>query len=267
MRATLQALPIGQIVFHSNVRASVADGLDDLVASIGMFGVMQPITVRRDGKGYRLLYGHRRLAAAQRAGLATIPALVEQIDESEVIARQIVENLHRTDLSLQEQAKAVRMLYDQHGVASLVAEMVGKSAAWVSKMLTLTAEGKSTVARPLLAADKLQDLELAYLLCQIEGLDAEAANVEGDKIEKGFGVTRAGLKKVLASLHDAAARGNEPGEAADDVPAQAPDAALYLTAHELAVLTRALQAYQPAGYELPDCLRLRALVASLKHPD
>lgn len=261
MRATLQALPVEQVRFASNVRVSIEDGLDELVASVGMFGVMQPITVRRDGKGFLVLYGHRRLAAARRAGLKTIPALVEQIEDAEIVARQIVENVQRQDLSLYEQAKAIRMLYDEHGIASLVAEMVGKQASWVSKMLTLSAPGKSTQARPLIAADRITDLDTAYALCQVEAKDAKEATRLAQIAWDGKALTRAMVREALTKLDEATATHAGEDSASNAEPDESlPPFTITLTATEREVLVKALAAYQPLPVELRDALHLRTVI-------
>lgn len=246
MRATLQSLAIESVRFVSNVRVSVQDDLDELVDSVRMFGVMQPITVRRDGTGYRVLYGHRRLAAARRAGLTTIPALVETFTDDEITARQIVENLQRKDLSLTEQAKAVRLLYDEHGVASMVAEMVGKRPSWVSKMLTLTHQGKTGAARRLIERDQLQDLDAAYTLCKIEDKDETRAAGIVAMFEAGQPVSRAKLREILDGLAEPKAEDDDEEGGGEDAPKNPigpePKAiALALTKTEAGMLHAALE--------------------------
>ena len=191
-----------------------------LVASIAIHGLLQPPTVIAEptpvdlsnGTGgsmmhiyeWRCIYGHRRTLAAMEAGLQRIPVFVRTMDVEDRIASQLVENLHRANLSLADTANAVRDLYDDHGSVSLVAEMIGKGKPWVSKMLALTADAGGTVARALMAHDELGDLDLAYTLTQIErraGVDE--ARVIAAGIVSGQH-DRTSVRKHLADLETTA---------------------------------------------------------------
>jgi ParB family chromosome partitioning protein len=81
-------------------------GLADLAASIRSNGVIQPILVRKSADGYQLIAGERRFRAAKLALLETIPAIVRQANDSEMLELALVENIHRTDLNPIERAKA-----------------------------------------------------------------------------------------------------------------------------------------------------------------
>lgn len=113
--------------------------LDDLSASIGALGVLQPVLVRPSvGGRYQLIAGERRWRAAQRAGLATIPAIVREIDELASVEQALVENLHRKDLTALEEASAYQQLIDDFGMThEQVAARVGKSRAAVTNTLRL----------------------------------------------------------------------------------------------------------------------------------
>ena len=71
------------------------DALEGLTLSIREVGVLQPIVVRKTESGYELIAGERRLRAAQRAGLATIPAVVRDSDDTEALREALIENIHR----------------------------------------------------------------------------------------------------------------------------------------------------------------------------
>src|SRR5690606_10482091 len=83
------------------------DGLQDLAASIRDKGVLEPIIVRRAGKGFELVAGERRTRAAALAGLKEIPAIVVDIDDREALEIAIIENLQREDLNAVEETEAV----------------------------------------------------------------------------------------------------------------------------------------------------------------
>jgi ParB family chromosome partitioning protein len=80
--------------------------LADLARSIKANGVIQPIIVRPTGTGYQLIAGERRLRAAKLAGLQTIPAIIRQVKDDELLELALVENIHRADLNPIERANA-----------------------------------------------------------------------------------------------------------------------------------------------------------------
>ena len=106
--------------------------LADLAASIREKGVLQPILVRKNGKGYELVCGHRRLRAAKAAGLAEIPAMVRELTGQEVLEIQLIENLQRSDLHALEEAEGYRQLMatKNYDVAR-IAERIGRSVKYV----------------------------------------------------------------------------------------------------------------------------------------
>ncbi|HYT78518.1 MAG TPA: ParB/RepB/Spo0J family partition protein [Actinomycetota bacterium] len=112
--------------------------LEALARSIREVGVLQPVVVRpRDG-GYELVAGERRLRAAKLAGLATIPAIVRQGDDTESLREALIENIHREDLSPLELAAAFQELLEDLGVTQeMLAERLGYSRAHVANTIRL----------------------------------------------------------------------------------------------------------------------------------
>jgi len=86
--------------------------LAELVSSIGEVGVLQPVVVRPVADGYELVMGERRWRAAQQAGLATIPAIVRETDDTDLLRDALLENLHRSELNPLEEAAAYQQLLD-----------------------------------------------------------------------------------------------------------------------------------------------------------
>jgi ParB family transcriptional regulator, chromosome partitioning protein len=82
--------------------------LADLARSIKANGVIQPIIVRPMGTGYQLIAGERRWRAAKLAGLQTVPAIIRQAKDDELLELALVENIHRADLNPVERANAYR---------------------------------------------------------------------------------------------------------------------------------------------------------------
>ena len=115
--------------------------LNDLAASIRAHGVLQPILVRPKGGGaYEIVAGERRWRAAQRAGLHTVPALVRDLEEVEVLEIAIIENVQRTDLNPLEEAQGYQSLMDKFGRTQQdIADQVGKSRPHIANTLRLLA--------------------------------------------------------------------------------------------------------------------------------
>lgn len=90
--------------------------LESLAISIRENGLLQPITVRRVEGSYQLISGERRLRAAKLAGLSTIQAIVMDTDAEGSAVLALVENLHRQDLNVFEQASALKALLEQWGI-------------------------------------------------------------------------------------------------------------------------------------------------------
>jgi ParB family chromosome partitioning protein len=114
------------------------EALAALAASIARHGILQPIVVRPTAAGYELIAGERRLRAAQRAGLETVPAVIRETPPAERLELALIENLQRQDLSALEEAEAYRRLIDEHGLTQdEIARRVGKSRPAVTNALRL----------------------------------------------------------------------------------------------------------------------------------
>jgi ParB family chromosome partitioning protein len=113
--------------------------LNELAASITASGVVQPIIVRAGADGrYTLITGERRWLASQRAGKATIPAVVREVSDVQAMEMTIVENLQRADLNPMEQAHAFQRLSKEFQLTQeQMAERTGKDRASVSNFLRL----------------------------------------------------------------------------------------------------------------------------------
>lgn len=112
--------------------------LEALARSIREVGVLQPVVVRARDGGYELVAGERRLRAAKLAGLATIPAIVREGDDTESLREALIENIHREDLAPLELAAAFQSLLEDLGVTQeMVAERLGYSRAHVANTIRL----------------------------------------------------------------------------------------------------------------------------------
>ncbi len=115
------------------------EAMSSLASSIREVGVLQPILVREIGEDeYELIAGERRWRAARRAGLQTMPVLVQSVSDVHSLEQALVENLHREDLNPLEEAGAFQQLVDEFGYThEQVASRVGKSRTAVTNTLRL----------------------------------------------------------------------------------------------------------------------------------
>lgn len=115
------------------------EALVELAASIAEMGVLQPILVRPLGDDrYELVAGERRWRATQRAGLATIPAIVRSTSDLSSVEQALVENLHRKDLTALEEAAAYQQLLEDFGLThDELAGRVGKSRSAITNAIRL----------------------------------------------------------------------------------------------------------------------------------
>lgn len=115
------------------------DSLAALAESIGERGVVQPLVVRPvPGGTFELVAGERRWRAAARAGLETVPAVVQESDELHRLETALIENMAREDLNPVEEARAVAALIEDLGVTrEAVARRVGRSRTALSNLVRL----------------------------------------------------------------------------------------------------------------------------------
>ena len=115
------------------------DALRELSASIKEHGVLQPILVRPLGENrYQLIAGERRWRATREAGISTIPALVEEIDDDTALEISIIENLQREDLSPLEEATMFDRMVREHGYSiRKLADKLGKDKGYLENRLRL----------------------------------------------------------------------------------------------------------------------------------
>ncbi|MCB9799042.1 ParB/RepB/Spo0J family partition protein [Candidatus Nomurabacteria bacterium] len=134
-------IPLSEIVPNTDQPRQRFDeqALDDLVASIKQYGVMQPVVVteRNDG-GYELIAGERRFRASQIAGNATIPAIVRSASRQEKLELALIENIQRQDLNPIEEAFSYKRLMDEFNLKQdEIAKRVGKSRPQIANTIRL----------------------------------------------------------------------------------------------------------------------------------
>ena len=118
--------------------------LDELTSSIREYGVIEPIIVKKSIKGFEIVAGERRSLAAKKAGLETIPAIVREFTDEEMMSIAILENIQRENLNIIEEAMAYKnMLEKLHLTQEELSKKVGKSRSHITNILGILCLPKS----------------------------------------------------------------------------------------------------------------------------
>ncbi|QCQ17503.1 ParB/RepB/Spo0J family partition protein [Microbacterium sp. RG1] len=133
------------------------EDLAELVHSVREFGVLQPVVVRDTGEGtYELIMGERRTRAAREAGLETIPAILRETADEDLLRDALLENLHRSQLNPLEEASAYQQLLEDFGITQeQLATRIGRSRPQISntiRLLRLPVPVQQRVAAGVLSA-------------------------------------------------------------------------------------------------------------------
>ena len=175
------------------------EALNELASSIKEHGVFQPIIVKKSIKGYEIIAGERRAKASRIAGLSTIPAIVREFDDTEMMEIALLENLQREDLNPIEEANAyVKIMEAKSLTHEELAKVLGKSQSYVTNMIgilrlpeevkTLVVDNKIPMSHARILSkmsDKDTIIKLAKRIID-ESLSARALEeiAKGDTIEK-----------------------------------------------------------------------------------
>lgn len=201
-----------------------ADDLAELVHSVREFGVLQPVVVRDTGDGtYELIMGERRTRAAREAGLASIPAVVRDTADENLLRDALLENLHRSQLNPLEEASAYQQLLEDFGITQEeLAGRIGRSRPQISntiRLLKLPVPVQQRVAAGVLSAgharailsladadamqrlaDKIVNEDLSVRAAEAASKAADAAPSRPTKPQAG--ARRAHLDEVADRLGD-----------------------------------------------------------------
>jgi ParB family chromosome partitioning protein len=177
------------------------DAMTELVASIKEIGILQPPVVRQTSPGrYELIMGERRLRAAKLAGLRSIPVIIRQTPDNELLREALIENIHRSQLNpLEEAAAYTQLLQDFNCTHDELAQKLGRSRPLISntmRLLNLPASVQSRVASGVISAGHARALL---------GLSNEA---EIDRLAKRIvaeGLSVRAVEEIIAAISPKAA--------------------------------------------------------------
>jgi ParB family transcriptional regulator, chromosome partitioning protein len=196
--------------------------LDELIASIKEIGILQPPVVRQVRPGaYELIMGERRFRAAKAAGLKTIPVIIRQTPDNELLREALIENIHRSQLNALEEAAAYsQLLTDFNCTHDELAIKLGRSRPLISNTIRLMnlptsvqqklISGQITAghARALLGLNNAAAIEKLATRITTEGLSVRATEqiiAEGSPSKPGAKKLKS-TKSSSAELHEIAER-------------------------------------------------------------
>ncbi|MFL0420280.1 ParB/RepB/Spo0J family partition protein [Micrococcus luteus] len=217
--AVLREIPVGDI--HPNPRQPREvfdeDHMAELVTSIREVGILQPIVVREvDGPTpYELIMGERRWRATQKAGLDTIPAIVRQTPDQDLLRDALLENLHRSQLNPLEEAAAYQQLMEDFACTQEeLSQRIGRSRPQISNTLRLlklpplvqrrVAAGTLSAghARALLGLTDPSDMERLAQRIQSEGLSVRATEEAVAQLQGGLRPGRTPRRSTDDARHE-----------------------------------------------------------------
>lgn len=145
---TVEQVPIGKVKpAKDNPRRKIGD-VAEMAMSMRELGVIEPILATRNNGSYEVVAGARRLAAAELAGLDTVPVIVREFTPQERLLAMTIENLQREDLTAVEEANAYQRLLDELQISQRdLANRVGKTQSHISKRIGLLALPKDVQAK------------------------------------------------------------------------------------------------------------------------
>ncbi|HQU82981.1 MAG TPA: ParB/RepB/Spo0J family partition protein [Pyrinomonadaceae bacterium] len=145
MKQTYEEIPLNSIITIENYRKTFNDkSLDELAKSILANGVVEPILVRRNGVGFDLIAGERRVRGSLIAGMVKIPAIIkENVSDGDFLKIQLLENIQRENVPYMEEARGLRRLRAECDLdISEMSKILGKSDATIYNLLLLTKMSK-----------------------------------------------------------------------------------------------------------------------------
>lgn len=176
------------------------EALNDLAKSIQEQGIFQPITLRKSAvKGYEIIAGERRFRASKIAGLTTVPAIVREFSDEQMIEASIIENLQREDLTALEEAMAYQQLIDVLAITQdEAAKRLGKSRTYITNHLRLL--GLSDDIKALVQSGDLSAGQARTIL----GLKSKKDQSSLAKKVVAEGITVRQLEKMVQALNQPA---------------------------------------------------------------
>jgi len=188
-------VPIDHVDPNPNQPRQVMGDLSELIASIGEKGILEPLVVRQRGDRFQIVAGERRYQAAVQAGLADLPVVIRDVDETEMLEIALIENIQRKDLTPFEESEALQGLAESCGYTHEdLARRLGKSRTAITESLALNA-----MPQEVRNLCRLADISAKSLLLQVVRQNTpEKMTALIEKIASQGGVTRQQMREAAA---------------------------------------------------------------------
>lgn len=173
------------------------ESLSELAESIKEYGVVQPIIVKKSIKGYELVAGERRTKAAKLAGLTTIPAIIKEFTDEEMMEIALLENIQREDLNPIDEANSVANILKMRGLTQEdFARKFGKSRSYITNLLGI-------LRLPKVVQDKVQSgiISMSHARCLSKLDDEEKIISLANRIEKE-GLNVRDIERILSKKNE-----------------------------------------------------------------
>jgi ParB/RepB/Spo0J family partition protein len=196
-------VPLEEIQMKDQVRRDYPEeSIRELAESIRHQGLLQPIQLKREDDGYRIVYGHRRFLAAKHLGLPAITAIVDYASDVDILTKQIVENIQREDLNPFDEAKGLKQLMELKGLTQKeLAEYIGKSKHYISETISILRILEKVGHARLF--DRIRDKTILVKLSRVQ--DENLLNRALEMVENG--ATR---KEILDVLSQSSGNSSKP---------------------------------------------------------
>jgi ParB family transcriptional regulator, chromosome partitioning protein len=207
--ASIQIDQIGPNPYQPR-RTFSPEKIQELTQSIKTYGLLQPIIVRRDGRGYQLVVGQRRLIACRNLGWKSISATVKDLSDSAMAAIALIENLQRENLNyFEESAGYARLMNEFKLTQEVLAQRLGKSQSTIANKMRLLKLPESV--KEVLLAENLTERHARALL-KLESEELQQKILQ-EIIEKGLTVsqTEVRIESLSNKPADSAARKQPKG--------------------------------------------------------
>ncbi len=188
--------------------------LNDLAQSIKNLGVIQPVTLRKEGEKFEIISGERRFRASKIAGLTSIPAYIRLVNDQELLEMALVENIQREDLDPIEIALTYQRLLDEIGMTQEnLSQRVGKERSTITnyiRLLRLTPDVQNAIRSSEISAGHgraiigIEEPELQNLLFQKilkEGLNVRQAEAAAAQLKNKGNTKKPSASVVLSNYH------------------------------------------------------------------
>ena len=187
--------------------------LQDLAQSIKNLGVIQPVTLRKDGDKFEIISGERRYRASKIAGLTSVPAYIRLVNDQELLEMALVENIQREDLDPIEIALTYQRLLDEIGMTQEnLSHRVGKERSTITnsiRLLRLNPEVQDAIrsgaisaghGRAIISLDDVEKQEALFQKIIAEGLNVRQTELEVQRLKNGA-ASKKKEKPALTNFH------------------------------------------------------------------